>query len=129
MRVAVDKAFEVHTLQQFLHTRAFGRTAAAQAVTHVVSHAQMWKQRKVLKHQANLAPLGRHAEYGVTDQLAVYVDRAAVLHLDTCDHPQGCGFAATGRPQQAGHLPRHDLQAHIINHRAPVKAAAQVANF
>ena len=129
MRVAVDKAFEVHTLQQFLHTRAFGRTAAAQAVTHVVSHAQVWEQGKVLKHQANLAPLWRHAEYGVTDQLAVYVDRAAVLHLNARDHPQGRGLAAARWPQEAGHLPWHDLQADIIDHRAPVKAAAQVANF
>ena len=124
MRIAVDEPQQVHTLKQFLDPgAAFGLGAGFQAKAHVVGHAKMRKQREILKHQPDLAPFGGHAENRVTDQLAINVDRTAVLHLDAGDHPQGGRLAAARWPQQTGHLPRHDFQADIIHDSPPAIGA------
>ena len=128
MRIGVDMADHADAGQQFGNTGLHAGTTF-QAKAHVLRHAQMRKQGKILKHQANPPALGRGMGDGIADHLTIDTDLPAVLGIHPRNDPQGGRFAAARRAQQTGHLPRHDLQRHIIDDAPPTETAGQVANL
>ena len=116
MRIVVDMRGHADLGEQFMHT--VGHFPAFEPESHVLRNRQVGKQSKVLKHQANMPLFGGQGKTGIADKVAIHMDRAAVLFFDPCYNTQCRGFAAAGRTEQTGHLPRHHCQAHIINNPA-----------
>ncbi len=75
-----------------------------QAERDITLHIQMWKQRVILEHHADIALLRWQRETGSADQLVMQVDCAAADRLEAGDAAQGRRLAAAGWPEQATDL-------------------------
>jgi hypothetical protein len=80
-----------------------------QRVTNVVGHRHVRKESVVLKHHADIAPVGRDAG----DILAVDAHRAAIGLDETGQNHQDGGFARAGWPQQRNKFVFPDFQTDI----------------
>jgi hypothetical protein len=89
----------------------------------------MREKGEILEHEADTSSLGRYAKARIANEFAIDMYLARVLHLDTRDHPKRRRLAAARRPEQAHHLPRHDLERHVVYNRTPVVAARDVPDF
>ena len=95
-----------------------------QAERHVVDDREMREQREVLEHQADAALLGGHEAVGAGNLLIVDQNAPSGRALDAGGDPEQGGLAATRRPEQADHLARLDIEAHMIE-REPLAEAAR----
>mmetsp|Transcript_23679 Transcript_23679/g.42234 ORF Transcript_23679/g.42234 Transcript_23679/m.42234 type:complete len:364 (+) Transcript_23679:741-1832(+) len=113
MRVHVDETAHMDPLQHLFDPGTARILGARQPVGHIACNAQMRKQGKVLKHQANLAPFRRDTIHRVADQGAIDVNLARILHFDTCNHAQRGGLAAARRADKDAELAVLDFQVHV----------------
>ena len=81
----------------------------AQAIGDIVKHAQMRKQRIMLKHHVDRAAIGRQ----IVDPHPVQQHIARGWHLKPRQHPQGGGLAAPRRAEKRQKLAPADRQADI----------------
>ncbi len=129
MRIRLVILRQPHALQQFGHPRGIRLSVTRQTERHVLFDAEMREKREILKHQADMATFRRDTKHRVADQIAIDMDLALILHLDTRDHPQRCRFATARRAEQAGHLSRHDTQRHVLDHHATVVTPREIVDF
>ena len=129
VRMLCRKTLKVDAGQQFLHPRRLCRLVAGQAKADVPGDGQMRKQRKVLKHQPDMARLGRDVHARSRHLRPVDPDLARIRRLDPGNHPQRGGLAAARRTQKTRHLPRRNPQIDRIDHCAAAKGARQSPDF
>ena len=77
----------------------------------VLGDAHMRKQGIVLEHDADVAPVRRHAR----DRPAVEQDLPRRRGLEPGQHHQGGRLAGAGRPQKGEELARHDVEVEIAH--------------
>ena len=78
---------------------------------HILGHGLVRKQRVVLEHQAKVALVDRH----IIDPLALDGDVPFGGIEQARDHAQGCGLAASGRPQKRDEAAFLDIQRHLVH--------------
>ena len=66
---------------------------------------------------------------GTNHILAVQQDMAGVGQIESGDHAQQCGFAATGRPQQSEKFTRFDTDADVVYCGEIAKAPCHITDF
>jgi hypothetical protein len=88
---------------------------AAEAEGDVFFHAQMWKQRVILKDHANSPLFRRHALPWPADNMPMQADLATGNFLKAGNAAQQGCFAATGWAEQTGNLPRFKAQIDAID--------------
>jgi hypothetical protein len=70
----------------------------------VIGHAEVGKQRVILKYQANLALLRGDKVGGARDKLIADSDTASINALEPGDGSQNRGFATAAWPKQASDI-------------------------
>jgi len=83
-----------------------GELPQPQSERDVFENRQMGKERVALKHQPDIAAIGRL----LIDALAVEIDAALVRRFKPCDASQCRGLAASARAQQRDELACHDAE-------------------
>jgi hypothetical protein len=91
-----------------------------EAERDVVVDRHVWKERVLLEHHVDRAPVGRHARH----VLPLQNDAARVRHLEPGDHPQGGRLAATARAEQREELALGDRERDVVDRPDPVEALA-----
>ena len=81
-------------------------TADHLPVGHVVCHIEVRKQRVVLKHGVDVAPVGRNTFRGLTKNFDVSVSRL----LEAGDQSQARRFSRSRGPEHGEEFARFDLQ-------------------
>ena len=120
---------QTNAIQQRLNPFALFCLGTIQAKGHVFRDAQMGKQGKVLKHQPDRALFRQYVVVVVADQRPIQINLAFVLRVDPCDHAQGRGFTAAGRPQKTGDMTGQNGQRHVIDDGFAFKPTRQIADF
>src|SRR3954449_13055110 len=132
MRIAIGEPVELYQLEQCVHLVAdlfVARPRSArlhpQAECDVLEHAHVTEQRIVLEHEADLA---------LTDILlggifAMKQDAARVRRLESRNHAQQRGLAATGRSQQSDELAGGKCEVHSAECGERAEALFDVPDF
>src|SRR5205823_5635938 len=89
--------------------RVFGLSPDAQTISDVLEDRQVRKQRVVLEHEADVAPIRGDAR----DIVASETDTPGIGPLESCDHAQRRRLAATGRSEQREKFAGLHPQRHI----------------
>ena len=121
------EAAQAHQLQQLRHPPAAVRGAAAlhaQPEGDVALHVQVGKQRLVLKHQPEAAPVRGHG-----GQRPALPEHVPGMRLQAGDHPQQGGLAAPARSQQGDDLAGARGQRHVRQHGSAAKLSAHPPHF
>src|SRR5665648_795053 len=110
----VEVLLEVEHLRGLFDTLADVRLRDAgdlQGEAHVVGDGHVRVQRVVLEHHRDVPVLGLDVgDVAVADQ-----DAAGVDVLQACEHPQGGGLAAAGRPDEDEELAVLDVQVERLD--------------
>ena len=123
MRKLGSGTAETHDVEQLGGAQFALRAArAVQSKGDVGGDVEVRKQRVVLKHHADAALLGRHAEIPAAHQYAVQPDFAGGNRLETGDATQHRGFAAAARAEQAADLAALERERQAVQDAvAPVR--------
>ena len=114
--VAVLAAFQAHQLQHFGHAGSlFGARQLVNAKRHIAPHRQVREQRVVLKHHANAALLGRHAQRGAAHHAFGQADFTAGNRLQPRYGTQQSGLAAARRANEHADVARMQAQRNTMN--------------
>ena len=96
-----------------------GPSERLQPEDHIPQQGQMRKQRKILKHQADAAPIGRQMDARARDDPVVDADVPPSIALDAGRRPQDRRLARAGLAQQADDLAGRRGRAELVEHHPP----------
>ena len=116
--LALRQVAHGHAVEQVLRARlplGLGHALHLQAEGHVVSRAEVRKQRKALKHHRRAARRGRQRR----DVMPAQQHRAIADGFVAGDHAQRRALAAARRPQQAAVAAGGDLQRNALHRGRP----------
>jgi hypothetical protein len=112
--LAVQVGLEVEDLRGLLHAGldlVLVHAGDLQGEAHVLAHGHVRVERIGLEHHRDVAVLGgKVGDIAVADE-----DLAVVDLLETCEHAQGGGLAATRRADQDEELPVGDVEVQLVD--------------
>ncbi len=122
MRRAIGIALQAHHLERFAGAAFFvGHVGVvAEAEHHVFDHAQMRKERVVLKDESDAAALGRYVSVVVSQDAIAHYNGSGRETLESGNAAQHCGFAASAGPEHGEDFPIGHLKRDLVDRERPL---------